>query len=167
MKCQTTGQVAVQVLQFCDHPRKAGEIQDFLGVKHRQTFRENYLNVFLSKGWLKRTIPKKPKSRLQRYQTTPEGNNWLQTALTGLVAGGQPRQHEHSRNARPLQQGEPVSAPVWPERCPGLSKPLSGPKPLEFLANPHESSTGQPFREDHLIPLRYLTRANAPCLPPQ
>ena len=54
---QVTGQVAVQVLQFCEQPRKAGEMQDLLGVKHRQTFRENYLNVFLSNGWLARTIP--------------------------------------------------------------------------------------------------------------
>jgi len=88
MTSQVTGQVAVQVLQFCGHRRKAGEIQDLLGVKHRQTFRENYLNVFLSKGWLKRTIPEKSKSRLQRYQNTPEGKNWLQTAATGLVTGG-------------------------------------------------------------------------------
>lgn len=61
---QVTGQVAVRVLQFCEQPRKAGEIQQLLGVKHRQTFRENYPNVFLDKGWLARTIPDKPQSRL-------------------------------------------------------------------------------------------------------
>lgn len=60
------GQVAAQGLQFCEQPRKADEIQKLLGVKHRQTFRENYLNVFLNKGWLARTIPDKPQSRLQR-----------------------------------------------------------------------------------------------------
>ena len=82
---QVTGQVAAQVLQFCEQPRKAGEIQNLLGVRHRQTFRENYLNVLLDKGWLARTIPDKPQRRLQRYQTTPEGKNWLQTATTAAT----------------------------------------------------------------------------------
>ncbi len=75
---QVTGQVAIQVLRFCEQPRKAGEIQALVGVKHRQTFRENYLNALIGKGWLGRTIPDKPQSRLQRYQTTHEGKKWLQ-----------------------------------------------------------------------------------------
>jgi ATP-dependent DNA helicase RecG len=62
-----TSQVAVQVLQFSEQLRKAGEIQELLGVKHRQTFRENYPDVFLDKGWLTRTISDKLQSRLQRY----------------------------------------------------------------------------------------------------
>jgi hypothetical protein len=31
----------------------------------------------MAKGWLAMTIPDKPKSRLQRYQTTGEGKKWL------------------------------------------------------------------------------------------
>ena len=77
---QVTGQVAVQILRFCEQPRKAGEIQSLVGVKHRQTFHENYLNALIGKGWLGRTIPDKPQSRLQRYQTTDEGKKWLQGA---------------------------------------------------------------------------------------
>jgi hypothetical protein len=56
-------------------------------VKHRQTFRENYLNVFLIKGRLSHTIPEKPQSRLQRYQTTQGGKNWLQTTVMGAGSG--------------------------------------------------------------------------------
>jgi ATP-dependent DNA helicase RecG len=85
---QVTGQVAVQILQFCEQPRKAGEIQSLVGVKHRQTFRENYLNALIGKGWLGRTIPDKPQSRLQSYQTTDEGKKWLQGATT------EPRPHK-------------------------------------------------------------------------
>jgi len=59
---------------------KAGEIQALVGVKHRQTFRENYLIALIGKGWLGRTIPDKPQSRLQRYQPTDEGKKWLQSA---------------------------------------------------------------------------------------
>jgi len=60
--------------------REAGEIQSLAGAKHRQTFRENYLNALIGKSWLGRTIPAKPQSRLQRYQTTDAGKKWLQGA---------------------------------------------------------------------------------------
>ena len=75
---QVTGQVAIQVLRFCEQPRKASEIQTLVGVKHRQTFRENYLNALIAKGWLERSIADKPKSRLQRYRTTEVGKKWVQ-----------------------------------------------------------------------------------------
>jgi len=68
----------MHVLRFCEQPRKASEIQALVGVKHRQTFRENYLNALIAKGWLERTISDKPKSRLQRYRTTKEGKKWAQ-----------------------------------------------------------------------------------------
>jgi hypothetical protein len=66
--------------EFRAQPRKAGEIQSLVGVKHRQTFRENYLNALIGKRWLGQTIPDKPQNRLQRYQTAAEGRKWLQTA---------------------------------------------------------------------------------------
>jgi hypothetical protein len=37
----------------------------------------NYLKPIMAKGWLAMTIPDKPQSRLQRYQTTEEGKKWL------------------------------------------------------------------------------------------
>jgi hypothetical protein len=74
---QVTGQVAVQILRFCEQPRKTGEIQSLAGVKHRQTFRKNYLNAMIGNGWLGRTIPDKPQSRLRHYQTTEAGKMWL------------------------------------------------------------------------------------------
>jgi ATP-dependent DNA helicase RecG len=77
---QVTGQVAADVLQFCEQPRKASEIQVLVGVKHRETFQDNYLKPLMAKGWLAMTIPDKPKSRLQRYQTTEEGKKWLRGA---------------------------------------------------------------------------------------
>ena len=70
---QVTGQVAIEVLQFCEQPRKASEIQKLVGVKHRETFQNNYLKPLMAKSWLAMTIPDKPKSRLQLYQTTEEG----------------------------------------------------------------------------------------------
>lgn len=70
---QVTGQVAGQVLHFCQEPRKAGEIQKLLGLRHRENFQNNYLKPLLDKGWLERTIPDKPRSRMQCYRTTRAG----------------------------------------------------------------------------------------------
>ena len=66
---QTTGQVATQVMHACRAPQKAADIQSLLGIKHRETFLNNYLNPLLTSGWIERTIPDKPKSRLQKYRS--------------------------------------------------------------------------------------------------
>ena len=70
---QVTGQVIEQVLGFCRTPRRASEVQKLLHLRHRETFADNYLRPMLDKGWLERTIPDKPRSRMQRYRTTEAG----------------------------------------------------------------------------------------------
>jgi ATP-dependent DNA helicase RecG len=67
---QVTGQVAGQVLEFCRTARKASEIQQLLGLRHRETFVNNCLRPLLETGWIERTIPDKPRSRLPRDRTT-------------------------------------------------------------------------------------------------
>ena len=44
------------------------EIMEKLGMSHRKTFRDNYLNPALDLGLIERTIPEKPTSRNQRYR---------------------------------------------------------------------------------------------------
>ena len=46
----------------------AKELMDALGLSHRPTFRNNYLNPALELGVIERTIPDKPNSRNQRYR---------------------------------------------------------------------------------------------------
>lgn len=46
----------------------ATEIMNELGLRHRPTFRKNYLNPSLELEVIERTIPNKPSSRNQRYQ---------------------------------------------------------------------------------------------------
>lgn len=78
---QATGQVAPQiieqVLHFCEQPRKASEIQNLLGLKHRETFQDNYLKPLLNQQLLTLTIPDKPRSPDQQYIMTKMGKMWL------------------------------------------------------------------------------------------
>jgi predicted HTH transcriptional regulator len=59
------------------------ELREALGIKHRHTFRHNYLHPALKRGLIEHTIPDKPNSRFQKYRLTPAGR----TLLTGLVGG--------------------------------------------------------------------------------
>lgn len=44
-----------------------------LGLKHWKTFQANYLPPLMAMGILERTIPDKPRSRMQKYGTTEVG----------------------------------------------------------------------------------------------
>ena len=46
----------------------ANEIMDKLNLKHRDTFRKNYLLPAISEGIVEMTIPEKPKSNKQKYR---------------------------------------------------------------------------------------------------
>jgi len=77
---QVTGQVTVTMLALCGESRTAREIQLAVGIKHRETFLDNYLHPLLNAGWLERTIPNRPTSRLQKYRLTDKGRAWLKKA---------------------------------------------------------------------------------------
>lgn len=72
-----TGQVetwVIVVLEFCrTGPKKSREIQEVAGIKHRESFQRNYLDVLLHEGWLERTVPDKLQSRFQKYRLTASG----------------------------------------------------------------------------------------------
>jgi hypothetical protein len=68
------------VLRFCQTPRKASEIQKLLRLRHRESFQNNYLKPSLETGWLERTIPDKPRSRMHRYRTTEAGHKAIERA---------------------------------------------------------------------------------------
>ena len=52
-------------------------IQQKLGIKHRPTFRKNYLRPALTQKLVEMTLPEKPSSRLQKYRITDAGRTWL------------------------------------------------------------------------------------------
>ena len=55
-------------------------IQHKVGIKHRPTFRQNYLRVALARDLVEPTIPDKPSSRFQKYRLTAKGRAWLEKA---------------------------------------------------------------------------------------
>ncbi|WP_326844892.1 Fic family protein [Legionella pneumophila] len=48
------------------------------GIRHRETFQRNYLDQLLRDELIERTIPDKPKSRLQKYRLSKKGKILLE-----------------------------------------------------------------------------------------
>jgi hypothetical protein len=67
---QVTAEVTAQVAAFCRERQPAKAIMAELGLKQWKNFRANYLAPLVAMGILERTIPDKPRSRMQRYRTT-------------------------------------------------------------------------------------------------
>lgn len=63
--------------------QSSGDLREALGIRHRPTFRENYLHPALEQGLIEYTLPDKPNSRLQQYRLTDKGR----AVLAGLSKG--------------------------------------------------------------------------------
>src|SRR5450830_1416816 len=59
------------------------ELQAAAGIKDREHFRKQYLELLLSAGLLERTLPNKPNSPKQRYRTTAAGHRVLKDSEKG------------------------------------------------------------------------------------
>ena len=74
---QATGQVVALLEVLSVGELTANEAMEAMGMSHRQTFRENYLDRALEAGLIERTIPDKPRSPMQRYRLTDKGREVL------------------------------------------------------------------------------------------
>ena len=74
-----TPHVAAQVAALCREPQPAKAIMAELGLKSWETCQANYLAPLIAMHILERTIPGKPRSRIQRYRTTEAGLAILRT----------------------------------------------------------------------------------------
>lgn len=63
-------QVASLLRRLGTRTLTARECMTKLGLSHRHNFRKNYLQPALDAGLVERTIPDKPRSRLQKYRRT-------------------------------------------------------------------------------------------------
>jgi predicted HTH transcriptional regulator len=83
---QVTTQVAEQVarvLRAAAEPAPREQLQEAMGLQNREHFRQKYLEPLVTKGWLERTVPDKPTSRLQKYRLTDKGRAWLEMRKGG------------------------------------------------------------------------------------
>jgi hypothetical protein len=71
---QDTAQVSAQVKAVLaalgGDTLPASELMARVGLKHRGTFRKNYLQPALDAGFVQMTLPDKPNSRHQKYRRT-------------------------------------------------------------------------------------------------
>src|SRR3990172_7382503 len=74
---QVTEQVARLVALFPETASSTGELMNLLALMHRPSFLYTYLQPALDSGYIERTIPDKPQSRLQRYRLTQKGKEFL------------------------------------------------------------------------------------------
>lgn len=58
-------------------PLSPSEIQRQLSLRHRPTFKANYLRPALDQGWIEPTLPDKPNSRLQQYRLSAKSQRLL------------------------------------------------------------------------------------------
>lgn len=77
---EETGQVTGQVTELlevfsAEHSRK--DLMAALKLRGRDHFEKAYLMPALQLKLIERTIPDKPRSRLQKYRLTPKGKNLL------------------------------------------------------------------------------------------
>jgi predicted HTH transcriptional regulator len=59
----------------------AGKLRLALKIKHRPTFRANYLHPAQKAGLIEMTLPGKPNSRLQKYRITAKGRRLIKTKV--------------------------------------------------------------------------------------
>ena len=60
----------------------AAELMEKLSLKHRPTFRANYLNPALAAGLIEMTAPDSPRSPTQKYRLTEKGKRLLKKSKT-------------------------------------------------------------------------------------
>ena len=74
---QSTDPVQRLLTCLAGRAMSAAELRSALRIRHRPTFRANYLHPSLATGWIEYTLPDKPSSRLQKYRLTPAGGKSL------------------------------------------------------------------------------------------
>ena len=77
---QVTGEVTGEVrrlLEALTREMQRRKLQEALGLKHEDHFRNAYLVPALAAGLIEMTIPDKPRSSKQKYRLTDKGQRWL------------------------------------------------------------------------------------------
>lgn len=82
---QVTAQVETLLAAVSNEAMSREELQAATGIRHREHFRKAYIEPLVASGWIQRTIPDKPTSRLQKYRLTDKGSAWLAGTKPGRM----------------------------------------------------------------------------------
>lgn len=63
-----------RLLKVISGEQSRRELQDSLGLRDDDHMRTAYILPALANGWIERTLPDKPNSRLQKYRLPPKGH---------------------------------------------------------------------------------------------
>ena len=74
---QVTDKVAALLRAIGTGERGSSDLMQALGLSHRPTFRQNYLNPALAADLVERTQPDAPRSPSQLYRLTVKGERFL------------------------------------------------------------------------------------------
>ena len=86
---QVTGQLQRIIDALGSDELSVTALMTAVGLSHRPTFRQNYLNPAIAAGWVAPTQPDSPRSPTQRYRLTARGRRWLDRTST-LQRNGPP-----------------------------------------------------------------------------
>ena len=75
VRVQVTEQVKALIRAIDNHEYSRTEIMEIIGVKHRPSFSDNYIQPALEMSLIELTIPDKPNSSRQKYRLTQKGKN--------------------------------------------------------------------------------------------
>jgi ATP-dependent DNA helicase RecG len=73
---QVTDQVIKLILNLDGEAKSTTEIMTIIKLKHRPTFRTDYLTPAIEQGWIERTQPDSPNSPTQKYRLTDKAKRW-------------------------------------------------------------------------------------------
>lgn len=76
---QSTDPVTRLLTALKDREMSSSQLREVLRIKHRPTFRQNYLHPALKEGFIEYTMPGTPNSRLQKYRLTRQGVRHLKS----------------------------------------------------------------------------------------
>ena len=67
----------IRLVELCRTAQSTEQLLEATGINDRKWLAKNHLQPLLQRGWIGLTIPEKPRSPKQQYQTTPAGIEWL------------------------------------------------------------------------------------------
>lgn len=79
---QSTDPVMRLLMALIPEEKSSGNLREILGIRHRPTFRDNYLHPAIEADLIEYTIPDKPRSSKQKYRLTEAGRQALAQITT-------------------------------------------------------------------------------------